>query len=583
MWSWDPVMDSIWYSSEVYRVHGVASGGLGSGLEDYLAFVHPDDRARIREAAGVAATGETLTVQYRFVHPEAGIRRLSASSALVCDGLGNPQRLVGTVQDITEVAQARRNVSEAFARLSAYFEETPTPAYLWRKEDDAFVLRHFNKAARARWGQRAAELIGRSASVVCADRPDMISDIRTCLESQAPIVRETDFKTDQMGTRRLVITYVPVGPDSVVAHADDISDELEARRGAEEATARLAEYFHRIPTPAYLWRLVDGQIVLEASNRAGVEDTRGRVTDVIGTTAAELYASRPDIVRDLTRAVGGETFTREMKYFRSTNEEQDLVVTYVHIPPHGAAAHTKDVTEQRRVEGALAESRDALRSLLRHLEHVREQERVQVARDLHDELGSVLTALKIELVEAGSSGRRGAEVEALEGMVRLVDQAIEVGRRVTVRLRPGILDDLGLAAAAEWLVSDFEKRTGIRCRLSLPEGCLELSEPVATAMFRILQEALTNVARHADAERVTATLEVDADRVGLTVSDDGAGFDPEEPGTGGFGLLGIRERVGAFAGVFDIVSGGGRGTSIHVELPRIVDVTGTSAKGAVAE
>lgn len=168
-------------------------------------------------------------------------------------------------------------------------------------------------------------------------------------------------------------------------------------------------------------------------------------------------------------------------------------------------------------------------------------------------------------------------------MVRLVDQAIEVGRRVTARLRPGILDDLGLAAAAEWLVSDFEKRTGIRCGLSLPDARLGLPEPVATAMFRILQEALTNVARHADAESVSATLEVDAHSVSLTVSDDGIGFDAEGLGPGGFGLLGIRERVGAFAGAFDIVSGVGRGTSIRVQLPRTADAADSSAKGAVPE
>jgi signal transduction histidine kinase len=229
------------------------------------------------------------------------------------------------------------------------------------------------------------------------------------------------------------------------------------------------------------------------------------------------------------------------------------------------------VAARKEAELELAQSRDALRALTQHLERVREIERVQVARDLHDELGSVLTALKIDLGEASgvlSPGSSRAAQDVLDAMSGLVDQAIEVGRRVTARLRPGILDDLGLAAATEWLGSDLRKRTGVRCRVLLPEQEPDLPEPVATAMFRILQEALTNVVRHARASCVEICLEADEDSVSLTVTDDGRGFDTGASAGPGFGLLGMRERVRAFDGAFNVSSGPGGGTVIRVAMPR---------------
>jgi len=941
-WTWDVTTGTVWHSAEQYRIHGLAPGALGETLEDYLAFVHPDDRARIEEGALAAAAGENSGAEYRFVHPEGGVRHLVGTSAVVRDGSGKIQRLVGTVQDVTAVTRARRSLSEAFSRLSAYFDETPTPAYLWRREGDELYLRRLNKAARQQWGDHVDNLLGAPASEVCADMPEVVADICQCLETQTAVRRETSRKSPRLGERRLIVTYVPVAPDAVVAHAEDISELVEAGRREEAATSRLAEYFLRVPTPAYLWRNRDGEVRLEAANVAAERATAGDVSDLIGITAEEMYAGRPDIIDDIHRALRGETFTREMPYrMRFSERALDLVVTYVHIPPDVVAVHTRDVTQQRLMEAALrdsheasrgvldacsqpiilidsagrvletndaaghslgvpraelvgalmydhfpaslvegrraavaevirtgrakviedthdgrtyrarlypladgangvervviyaedvteerrshdallrsrerleeaqrighlghwdldpeaggltcsdelfrifglepaaeasleqfvervhpedrermirtvrgaletgepyhleyrvqhpdgsvrfvfeqgelkagedvarvmtgtvlditelrtaeqsirdretemstiiernpdgiclivagrisicngsmarlvgctkeaiegqalhdlmipedrararergrvilsggepepheytlqrcdetripveiygtafefrggpalictlrdvskrkqaehdlAESRDALRALTQHLESVREQERVQVARDLHDELGSILTALKIDVAEIGA--RDGAEDEEalVAEMSKLLDQAIEVGRRITTRLRPGILDDLGLAAAAEWLGRDLERRTGVKCEVVLPECEPELPEPVATTMFRILQEAVTNVIRHADADAVEIVLDADEETVSLRVSDTGKGFDPAAARGQSFGLLGMRERARAFAGSIEVESAPGEGTTVRVTLPRRPD------------
>jgi len=293
-------------------------------------------------------------------------------------------------------------------------------------------------------------------------------------------------------------------------------------------------------------RLVD---LLVPEDRARAKAKGDQILAGAGAEPAEYTGLRADGTR-----VPLEIYSAAMDY----RGETALVST------------VRDVTKRRHAERELADSHDLLRALTQHLEDVREEERAQVARDLHDELGSVLTALKIDI--SGVRPRLAAEADGAHDVVArmtgLVDEAIELGRRITLRLRPGILDDLGLPAAVEWLVHDLQQRTGISCEVSVPEIHPELREPAATAMFRALQEALTNVVRHADADAVRVTLSVDEGSVRLIVSDNGVGFDPDGTPRTGFGLPGMRERVASFQGELDLVSAPGHGTTVTVSLPR---------------
>lgn len=558
-WSWDLISGTVWRSDSFFRLHGLRRGSLGDDVEEYLSFVHPEDRASLRERALAAAVGDATATEYRFIHPEGGVRHLIAHAAIVRDRSGTAQRLVGTVQDITTILRARRDVSEAFTRLSAYFEEMPTPAYLWTQAGDDLVLRRFNRAAREQGGERARQLTGALASVVCADEPEVLASLHECLRRQEPMTRETDFKSHR-GTRRLVITYVPVAADAVVAHTEDITDRRSmesALRRSHDAARGILDACHQ---PIVLCE-ADGTFV--AANAA--------VGEVLGVPSEELIGHPmydffdPDTIEGRRAAVEKVVEGRKAVTLEDVESGRDFRARlYPVIDDSGEVVrvviYAEDVTEERR-------SHEALRALTQHLESVREEERVQVARDLHDELGSVLTALRIDIAEVAAGQSSAERDRTLAVMASRVDQAIEVGRRVTARLRPGILDDLGLAAAVEWLCEDLEKRTGVRCQVFLPESGLDVEEPVATAMFRILQEALTNVIRHAEAERVEVELQADGGRVSLTVADSGRGFDPDTGGRAGLGLLGMRERVRALDGSLDVESEPGRGTRIRVVLP----------------
>jgi signal transduction histidine kinase len=233
-----------------------------------------------------------------------------------------------------------------------------------------------------------------------------------------------------------------------------------------------------------------------------------------------------------------------------------------------------EIAERERARTALNDSRDQLRRLSAHMENLRENERAAVAREIHDELGQTLTSLKIELSSLKNHcGRHGhgsdTEIaEIVESMSEQINGTMQVVRRIITELRPGILDDLGIVAAVEWQARDFEKRTGIECEAVTDGGDIALGREKATAVFRILQEALTNVARHAHASRVTVEMRADAGKLRLAVADDGRGMDPAAArATPSFGLLGMRERAGQFGGDVQINSQRGAGTSVLLLMP----------------
>lgn len=236
----------------------------------------------------------------------------------------------------------------------------------------------------------------------------------------------------------------------------------------------------------------------------------------------------------------------------------------------GAVYLIRDVTERKRAEIAVRESLDQLRNLSARLEAAREQERTRIAREIHDQLGHALTVLKMDSAWLAERLRDDDPdvTERARSMSTLIERTIGTIRQIATELRPSLLDDLGLLAALEWEADEFGRRTGIATWARGPEEPLALDEAHATAIFRIFQEALTNVARHARAKTVRAILTQTASEVALEVVDDGCGF---EPGTvtnpGSLGIVGMRERARMLGGTLSLEGRPGKGTRLRVTLP----------------
>ena len=232
-----------------------------------------------------------------------------------------------------------------------------------------------------------------------------------------------------------------------------------------------------------------------------------------------------------------------------------------------------EIAERKRAEEGLRNSHEQLRALAARLQSIREEERKLIAREVHDELGQALTGLKLDLSRLASSlsgiaTKRNNAAQRIESMSTLIDETIQTVRRIATQLRPGVLDDLGLVAAIEWQLQDFRERTGVECEFKSSVKHLNLDQNLSTALFRILQETLTNIARHANASRVKIRLKKDKDNIVLRVEDNGRGITKREiSGSKSLGLLGIKERALLFGGSVDITGRQNKGTVVAVHIP----------------
>lgn len=229
-----------------------------------------------------------------------------------------------------------------------------------------------------------------------------------------------------------------------------------------------------------------------------------------------------------------------------------------------------EISERKRAEENVRASREELRNLSTHLQSVREEERQGMAREIHDELGQALSSLKLELalIREELVASPGVAARRIQSMSEVCDATIKSVKRIITELRPRLLDDLGLTAAIEWQAGEFRQHTGIPCSLTIVPDEITLDPERSTAIFRIFQETLTNISRHAHASRVTVQFRLDDSGVYLHVSDDGVGIREEQIGDSrSFGLLGMRERAHYWGGSVTIQRAPKRGTLVSVFLP----------------
>lgn len=349
------------------------------------------------------------------------------------------------------------------------------------------------------------------------------------------------------------------------------SIDIEDRKQAEDALKKQKEILQKIfdNVPAMIGFVGrDGKIKLanlEWERTLGwtLEDILGQNLDIF----AELY---PD--PGYRRAVMDFVFNSNARWadFKARVRDGRVIDTAwanVHLSDGTIIGLGRDITEFKRAEEALRKSHDQLRALAARVQSVREEERTRVAREIHDELGQALTAIKIDL-SALRYRLPTDQMQQAASIITRVDETIQAVRRISTELRPAILDAVGLVAAIEWAADEFAARTGAEFRLDLPPGDITMDENRATALFRIFQETITNVARHADATEVRVRLEQTDSHLSLEVQDNGRGASEEElSGGGSLGILGMRERARLLGGDLTITGARSAGTIVKVRIP----------------
>jgi two-component system, NarL family, sensor histidine kinase UhpB len=331
--------------------------------------------------------------------------------------------------------------------------------------------------------------------------------------------------------------------------------------------------------------LVDGKGSIVKANALAHSLFGYSSPDLIGSSVEQMLPTRVREAHVQHRATYDQApFTRpmgigkELVAVRFDGSEFPVEVSLSPLAsPEGLVVLTvvRDISERKQAEKALFESREQLRRLSAYLQKAREEERTMIAREIHDELGQALTALKMDLVnieEIAVAFARAADTQALServaSMSQLIDSTVQNVRKISGQLRPVLLDSLGLIAAIEWQLEEFQNRTNITCTIAVLPEEFEVDPEKSTAIFRILQESLTNIARHAKATEVDVLLSLENGTLTLEVKDNGVGISESDVAkTGSFGLLGMRERALMFGGALTLSGGPEGGTTVAVRMP----------------
>jgi PAS domain S-box-containing protein len=364
-------------------------------------------------------------------------------------------------------------------------------------------------------------------------------------------------------------------PQFSMAVVEEITERKRAEEELRRSEDRLRLSIDTIPTMAWTTR-PDG--VVDFINKRWLDYTGLSLEEELAEPTRAMHPEELPGVMEKWRATmaASEPFEHEMRLRRADGAYRWFLVRTVPLRDERGNivkwfGTSTEIEDRKQAEDALRRSFDELRALAARLQSAREEERTMVAREIHDELGQALTAVKIELdtLIRDLPGGAGAQDQRSQSILKVLDEAIQSVRRIATELRPGILDDLGLVAAVEWALEEFQARTGTKCQVSLPGVDIVLDAERATALFRILQETLTNVARHAHATRVDVRLAQENQDLILEIHDNGQGIGEEQLSAGrSLGILGMRERALLLGGELTISGVPGRGTTVRVRIPQ---------------
>jgi PAS domain S-box-containing protein len=570
------------WSDEAFKIAGRLPQSFQPTLGDFMRAVHPDDVARVTEAWADAVAHRThYLVDHRIILPDGQVRIVHEEAQIFeRTGTGGPPIAVGTVRDITEQAYAEEALRASEERFRAVFEQAPIGIC---ELDAAGRFLRVNRQFWEMLGYTEEELLKLGVAEVThpEQRPlclRLIGEIVAGVRQTYDLEKRFLPRGGGILWAHLTLTALQPSqgqPRSVMALVEDIT-----ARKLEEETRRLKAAILDSTGEAAIATRMDGTLIY--LNRAaevlfGWDRVEALGAHVLALTRAEV--PREQVEEIMSRIARGESWTGEFIVRSGQGGHFPVEATISPLLDESGQAAAiiavaTDISERKRAQAALQRSEEQLRALSARLERLREEDRTRIAREIHDELGQTLTGLMMDLrwleshVEEWAAPRRAEALDRIVEARRVVGETMKAVQSIAADLRPGVLDKLGLAAALEYEARRFVERMGVPCLVCRSESLPELSPEVTTALFRIFQECLTNVARHAAATQVWVHLCTGEGEIGLKVEDNGRGLNESEvERSTSLGLLGIRERVAMLGGSVSFALREGGGTVVTVRVP----------------
>ncbi|WP_153796194.1 PAS domain S-box protein [Foetidibacter luteolus] len=515
------------------------------------------------------------------------------SVSVTRNAAGNVEKYICICQDITErkeheesmkkmqAAIARltqERLEESLKQISDYKFALDESSLIIIADDNGNII-HVNENFCLVSKFTSADLTGKSFTALKVHQKyqHVLDDIITTLLSGKVWRGELELMAKDASWFWIAATIVPFlnaqgQPEQYTAICIDIKEKKEVEEQIMASRRKYQMLFENNPLPMFMLTMPERNIA--EVNKAAInlygfskEEFSGkRLRDMWPVNAVKEYAAEADkswadmLFAGLHRHIKKDGGVLNVEIYGQDFVYEDKPIRLVLV---------NEVTERIKAEEELKESHEELRRLAFYLQNIREEERSAMAREIHDELGQQITGLKMDV--SWVSKKMQHEDEGirlkLKDILRMLDDTVKIVRKISADLRPGILDDLGLCEALEWYSSEFEKRYGIKTQFAGQVDAV-IPKPVTTALFRIYQESLTNVAMHANAAEVEASLHVENNKLVLVIKDNGRGFDNGAAhDSNSLGLLGMKERTHSLGGFYDIKSKPGEGTSVYVTVP----------------
>ena len=478
---------------------------------------------------------------------------VSVTVSPIRDGSGRVVGMSGIVRDITD----RKRAEAELARLASFPQMIPMPVV---EIDTAGSVSFMNPEAERLFTD-------------LRDAPSLhpfVAGAWVLAGESRRAGRRLHSREVRVG-RKWYLQDISALPDGshLRIYASDITERKRAEDAVRTSNTRFRELFNRMSSGVAVYEAIDdgGDFIFADFNPAAEKMEKVSREDILGKRVSEMFPGLKafgvfEVFQRVWQTGQPEFFPGNI--YRDENGLESWRESWVfRLPTREIVAIYNEITERKQAE-------TALRALARHLDAVREEEHTRMAREIHDELAQSLTALRLDLswlakkVPAGGQAVR----DKLAEMVVLTNATIEAGRRIASELRPPILDDLGLIAALEWFVQDFARRTNLRATLDVGPKEPAVDGPLAVTAYRIVQEALNNVVRHAEANRVTVRLGEQGGALVLEITDDGRGMHADAAVSAqSFGIVGMRERAAAHGGALEVASAPGGGTVVRATIP----------------
>ncbi len=576
-WKWEIAPNTLTWSDELYRIFGLDPAKFSVTFETYLSHVHPDDRAFVGKIIEQASFDEQQYT-FRIIRQDGTQRILNARGKTIRDEDGKPVRMIGTGQDITE----RRLAEEELQKRDLQLTTAQQIAHLGSWEYDL-------KSGSVTWSDELYRIYGLTQETFDGtiesfleqvhpdDRAFRLQSVQRAIKNKEPFLFEERIIRPDGSVRALQSQgRVIVDGNGEVIQLIGVCLDITERKKAEEKFRGLLES----APDAIVIVNQSGDIVL----------VNAQTENVFGYSRKELLGQPLELL--LPQRLGKKhppyregrpiEAGADLKGIRKDGTEFPVEVSLSPLETEEGiliSRAIRDITEQRRLQQQLFETERQRSADLRQyailIQRAQEEERQRISRELHDDLCQRLSAMKLstDMIEEDMPKSNSKNAKALRTFGKDIENIIKEVRRMSHNLRPSALDDFGLVVALKSLSQEFEKHHKIKIVFEGDDSSIiHLDSHIEIAVFRIVQESLSNIAKHSRASRVSIRLVQDADSIDLAVEDNGRGFEQEEHPRlkglySGLGLISMRERTEQLGGIFEISSIKKQGTTIHVRIP----------------